>query len=58
MERRVQLPSGMNGLQENCGDGNYPREVRALKTQKSLDRLEVSMQALATIRVESWPCES
>ena len=29
MELRVQLLSGMSGLQENCGDGNYRREVRA-----------------------------
>ena len=28
MGLRVQLLSGMSGLQENCGDGNYPREVR------------------------------
>ncbi len=30
MELHVQLLSGMSGLQENCGDGNYPREVRRL----------------------------
>ena len=29
MELRVQLPNGMSGLQKNCGDGTYPREIRA-----------------------------
>jgi hypothetical protein len=40
MELRVQLLSGMNGPRKNCGDDNYPREIRAPKTQKGLDRLE------------------
>jgi hypothetical protein len=41
MGLRVQLLSGMSGLQENCGDGNYPREVRRLKTQTGPVALEV-----------------
>jgi hypothetical protein len=39
MGLRVQLLSGMSGLQENCGDGNYLREVRRVKTP-DLDKLE------------------
>ena len=33
MELRVPLLNGMSGLQENCGDGNYLREVRVPKPQ-------------------------
>jgi hypothetical protein len=51
MEVPVQLLSGMSGLQKNCGNGNYPREIRA----EVYGCIKVSLVNRRIRRLEDYP---